>query len=97
MPYEPTDVDKLATYLLDQIHAFIRLGDYEEFATGEALASLEIVKMELFAGALKDKGFHRWPEGIDQVAAAKLRQEDIEIAEGDVIELDDDDEEDDDE
>lgn len=94
--HDPTDIDRLADYLLTQIHAFIKMGDYEEFSTAEAMAALEIVKVELIAGALKDSGFHRWPEGIDQAAAAKLRGEPT-IEEPDIVlDLDEDSEEDED-
>lgn len=91
MSHEPTDSDLMANYLLRQIHMFIEIGGYEEFATAEALSALEIVKMELFAGALKEMGYHRWENGIDHATAMKLARPEPTIEDADVEEADIDD------
>lgn len=75
MGRDPNDIEKLAEYLLGQISAFVKIGDYEEFPASEMLAALELLKMELGARVLQECGFHRWPKGMDAMTAQRLRRE----------------------
>ncbi len=95
--YEPSDAERLADFLKDQIRTFTKMG-YEEFMVAEVLVALRLVEMDLLKGDFKVSGFVQMPSGIDKQTEAELLDELPTIIDenGEEIELDEEDEDDDD-